>query len=161
MVVILMIFHTCGELSFWGVGPILRNEYEIYGQNYVVLLLGSVLCRIVSGKSKCMQVITTGIWCWYLVLKRVAFVCSFVAQWLASDCYKCRRLGGGGFGQRVLFRAAWNIVYVICILLQLNPRVKREYIMDSCLTISHTGLSCLPSSLGCSFWFMSSIVLAL
>ena len=35
MVVILMVFYTCGELVLRVVGPISRNRYGIYGQNYV------------------------------------------------------------------------------------------------------------------------------
>ena len=38
MVVILMVFYTCGELVLRVVGPISRNGYGIYGQNYVALL---------------------------------------------------------------------------------------------------------------------------
>ena len=43
MVVMLMIFFTCGELVLvlWGVGPVLRNGYRTYGQNDVALLKGS------------------------------------------------------------------------------------------------------------------------
>ena len=65
MLVMLMVFHTCGELVLWGVGPILRNEYGIQGQNYVAMFQGAVFCRIASWKSKCKQIITAGIW--YLV----------------------------------------------------------------------------------------------
>ena len=53
MEVMLIVFHTCGELVLWGVAPILRNEYGILGQNYVTLLQGTVLCCIASGKSNC------------------------------------------------------------------------------------------------------------
>ena len=43
MVVMLTIFFTCGELVLvlWGVGPVLRNGYGIYGQNDVTLLKGN------------------------------------------------------------------------------------------------------------------------
>ena len=60
MVVMLMVFHTCSELVLWGVGPILRNESGIQGQNYVALLQGVVLCRIASRTSKCKQITTAG-----------------------------------------------------------------------------------------------------
>ena len=53
MEVMLIFFHTCGELVLWEVAPILRNEYGILGQNYVALLQGVVLCCIASGKSSC------------------------------------------------------------------------------------------------------------
>ena len=39
MMVVLMVFITCDELFLvlWGVGPIMRNGYEMWGQNYVAL----------------------------------------------------------------------------------------------------------------------------
>ena len=30
MEVMLIVFHTCGELVLWGAAPILRNEYGIW-----------------------------------------------------------------------------------------------------------------------------------
>ena len=39
MMVVLTVFITCDELVLvlWGVGPIMRNGYEMWGQNYVSL----------------------------------------------------------------------------------------------------------------------------
>ena len=36
-------------------------------------------------------------------------------------------VGGGGLGQRALFKAGRNIVCVYCMLLRLNPRVRGEH----------------------------------
>ena len=45
MVVMLIVYFRCGELVLvyvlLGVGPILRNAYEIEGQNFVALFPGS------------------------------------------------------------------------------------------------------------------------
>ena len=36
-------------------------------------------------------------------------------------------IGGGGLGQRALFKSSGNIVCVYCMLLPLNPRVRGEH----------------------------------
>ena len=43
-------------------------------------------------------------------------------------CFEYRRLGGGAFGQRVLFRVASNICYMFCLLLRLDPGVRGEHL---------------------------------
>ena len=63
-----------------------------------------------------------------------------------------------------------NSIYVLCILLWLNQgwsargASHQPASIDSCLTISHTCLPCLPSrwvSPGCTFWFVHRAVFVL
>ena len=47
-------------------------------------------------------------------------------SWLLG-VLQIQTVGGGGLGQRALFKAGGNIVCVYSMLLQLNPRVRGEH----------------------------------
>ena len=72
MVVMLMVFHTCGELLPWGVGPILMSKYRIYGKDYAALLQGVFCVELLKGSPSVARFPLQEFGIEYLMLKCVA-----------------------------------------------------------------------------------------